>query len=240
MRDVVALAELVVKPWVRVPGGGGTDRMCVATRRQDGDEGDAAWPPAPPAATGSELHDLSTAAAWEGLGGLSAGASSRLLFDYAEPARSDLLTLLFSPRSGAANQVCKVEISGDGQSSYGSEPSAMHLAAPASWNFGRGYEHWVLTEARKRRGASLRSAALAWTAPYWVGRGNFLSPGGVDYQVNCMRRRAVEIPPTHALDPSSRHLSERCAPPSPARVAARCAGRACADWCRAGLHGRLE
>ena len=53
MRDVVALAELVVKPWVRVPGGGGTDRMCVATRRQDGDEGDAAWPPAPPAATGS-------------------------------------------------------------------------------------------------------------------------------------------------------------------------------------------
>ena len=32
MRDVVALAELVVKPWVRVPGGGGTDRMCVTER----------------------------------------------------------------------------------------------------------------------------------------------------------------------------------------------------------------
>ena len=51
MRDVIALAEVVTKPWVRVPGGGGTDRMCVATRRQDSDDGDAVRPP--PAATGS-------------------------------------------------------------------------------------------------------------------------------------------------------------------------------------------
>ena len=203
-----------------------------------------------------ELHHLSMAPVWEGLGGLSAGASSRLLFDYAEPARSDLLTLLFSPRAGAANQVCKVEISGDGQSSYGSEASAMHFPEDTSWNFGRGYEHWILTEARMRRGTSLKSAALAWTAPYWVGQGEFLSPGGVGYQVNCTRRGAEPAAstrfraPERSLGPAAR--TEASGPlvcvlhelmRTPFRLsclAARCAGCACADRHRVGLPRRLE
>ena len=38
---------------------------------------------------------------YDGHGALSAGASSRLLYDYAEPQRSDILDLLFKPNFGA-------------------------------------------------------------------------------------------------------------------------------------------
>ena len=35
---------------------------------------------------------------YDGHGGLSAGASSRLLYDYAEPARSKILDYLYKPK----------------------------------------------------------------------------------------------------------------------------------------------
>ena len=44
-----------------------------------------------------------------GLGGLSGGgATSRLLVDYKEPQRSQLLDILFKPKFGAALQILKV------------------------------------------------------------------------------------------------------------------------------------
>ena len=46
--------------------------------------------------------------AYDGAGGLSAGASSRLLFDYAEPARSEILDFLYKPNFGANLHICKV------------------------------------------------------------------------------------------------------------------------------------
>ena len=52
----------------------------------------------------------------DGIGGLSAGASSRLLYDYPEQQRSDILDLLFKPNFGASLHILKVEIGGDGQS----------------------------------------------------------------------------------------------------------------------------
>ena len=63
---------------------------------------------------------------FDGHGATSAGASSRLLFDYAEPARSEILDYLFKPKFGANLHICKVEIGGDTQSSDGTEPSHMH------------------------------------------------------------------------------------------------------------------
>jgi len=45
---------------------------------------------------------------FHGHGALSAGASSRLLFDYGEPMRSDLLDYLFRPQWGAGLQILKV------------------------------------------------------------------------------------------------------------------------------------
>ena len=58
---------------------------------------------------------------FDGNGGLSAGASSRLLIDYKEPQRSQVLDYLFKPKFGASLQVCKVEIGGDTQSTDGTE-----------------------------------------------------------------------------------------------------------------------
>ena len=75
---------------------------------------------------------------FDGLGALSAGASSRLLLDYPEPYRSQILDFLFLPGFGAALQILKVEIGGDGQSTEGTEASHMHSKGEA--NYQRGYE----------------------------------------------------------------------------------------------------
>ena len=48
---------------------------------------------------------------FDGHGGLSAGASSRLLFDYPEPQRSEILDYLWKPNYGANLHICKVNTS---------------------------------------------------------------------------------------------------------------------------------
>ena len=47
---------------------------------------------------------------FDGIGGVSAGAASRLLYDYADPCRSQILDILFKPKFGASLQYLKVEI----------------------------------------------------------------------------------------------------------------------------------
>ena len=64
-----------------------------------------------------------TGRTFEGLGGLSAGAGSRLLVDYPEPQRGEVLDFLFKPNFGASLHHLKVEIGGDVNSTEGSEPS---------------------------------------------------------------------------------------------------------------------
>ena len=44
---------------------------------------------------------------FDGLGGLSAGAGTRLLFDYPEPQRGELLDLLFKPNFGAGCSISR-------------------------------------------------------------------------------------------------------------------------------------
>ena len=51
------------------------------------------------------------------------------------------------PNFGASLQILKVEIGGDSQSTEGTEPSHMH--APGDENYLRGYEWWLLKEAKK-------------------------------------------------------------------------------------------
>lgn len=54
------------------------------------------------------LDGRTAAHTYEGHGALSAGASSRLLWDYAEPQRSEILDYLFKPNFGAALHMLKV------------------------------------------------------------------------------------------------------------------------------------
>ncbi len=118
---------------------------------------------------------------FEGIGALSAGASSKLLIDYPEPQRGQILDLLFKPGYGASLQHLKVEIGGDVNSTCGTEPAFAHtreeLASPA---FGRGYERWLIQEARKRSPAIIPDA-LQWGAPAWIGGGKFFSQDNADF-----------------------------------------------------------
>src|ERR1700748_361646 len=99
---------------------------------------------------------------FDGIGALSAGASSRLLVDYQEPYRSQILDYLFKPGYGAALQHLKVEIGGDVYSTDGSEPS--HMRAPTDHDYTRGYEWWLIQEARKRNPQIILDT-LPWGAP---------------------------------------------------------------------------
>jgi hypothetical protein len=117
---------------------------------------------------------------FEGLGGLSAGAGSRLLFDYPEPERSQLLDFLFKPNFGAAFHQLKVEIGGDVNLTEGSEPSYARTRTefehPRREYFQRGYEWWLMREARKRN-PKIQLDVLQWGAPDWIGDKEFPDSG---------------------------------------------------------------
>ncbi len=125
-----------------------------------------------------------TGRAFEGFGSLSAGASSRLLYDYPEPYRSDILDYLFKPGFGANIHHLKVEIGGDINSTDGSEPSIaatreeFEHAQPGY--FRRGYEFWLMAEAKKRNPAVILEG-LQWGAPGWIGNGSIYSQDNADF-----------------------------------------------------------
>jgi hypothetical protein len=117
---------------------------------------------------------------FEGIGGVSAGASSRLLIDYPEPQRSQILDYLFKPNYGASLQHLKVEVGGDTNSTDGSEPSHMH--ARTDENYDRGYEWWLMREA-KARNPMIILDALPCGAPGWIGNGRYYSQEMANYLV---------------------------------------------------------
>ncbi|XP_063078852.1 galactocerebrosidase [Engraulis encrasicolus] len=106
---------------------------------------------------------------FDGIGGLSGGgATSRLLINYEEPFRSQILDYLFKPNFGASLQILKVEIGGDAQTTDGTEPSHMHYEGDE--NYFRGYEWWLMKEAKKRN-PDITLIGLPWAFPYWLGKG---------------------------------------------------------------------
>jgi O-glycosyl hydrolase len=115
----------------------------------------------------------------DGIGAISGGGgNSRLLFDYPEPQRSQILDYLFKPGYGAAVQILKVEVGGDTNSTSGAEPSHQHTAADLNCN--RGYEWWLMEQA-KTRNPNIKLYGLAWGAPGWIGNGTFFSTDMVNY-----------------------------------------------------------
>ena len=111
------------------------------------------------------LDGDATGRIFDGLGAASAGASSRLLYDYPEPERSQILDYLFKPGYGAALQRLKVEVGADVNSTDGSEPSFMRT--PADHDSIRGYEWWLMSEAHQRN-PNIILEILPWGAPRWV------------------------------------------------------------------------
>ncbi|XP_075388486.1 galactocerebrosidase isoform X2 [Tenrec ecaudatus] len=106
---------------------------------------------------------------FDGVGAISGGgATSRLLVNYQEPYRSQILDYLFKPNFGASLHILKVEIGGDGQTTDGTEPSHMHYALDE--NYFRGYEWWIMKEAKKRN-PNITLMGLPWSFPGWLGKG---------------------------------------------------------------------
>jgi galactosylceramidase len=116
---------------------------------------------------------------YDGIGAVTGGGgTSPLLIDYVEPQRTQILDYLFKPNYGASLQELYVEIGGDGNSTQGSELSHMHTKTDE--NYYRGYEWWLMEQARQRNPAMVLDAT-AWSAPAWLGNGNFWSQDTADY-----------------------------------------------------------
>jgi hypothetical protein len=127
-----------------------------------------------------KIDGTGTGRVFEGIGGVSAGASSRLLIDYPKPQRSQILDYLFKPDYGASLQHLKVEVGGDTNSTDGSEPS--HMRSRTDENYDRGYEWWLMKEA-KARNPKIFLDILPWGAPGWIGNGKYYSQDMANYIV---------------------------------------------------------
>ncbi|MEI6677889.1 MAG: family 16 glycoside hydrolase [Mariniphaga sp.] len=127
---------------------------------------------------------------YEGIGALSAGASTRLLMDYPEPFRSQVLDFLFKPKYGASLQHLKVEIGGDVNSTCGTEPSHARTREefenPKAEYFQRGYEWWLMNEAKKRN-PEIYLDCLEWGAPGWIGEGKYYSQDNINYMISFIK-----------------------------------------------------
>ena len=141
------------------------------------------------------VNGTSAGRTFDGVGAISGGGgNSRLLVDYPEPQRSQLLDYLFTPGYGAGVQVLKIEIGGDANSTDGAEPSVEHVKGTV--NCSAGYEFWLAQQALARN-PQLQLYGLAWAAPGWIGGGtNYWVQDSIDYLVtwlNCAKSHGLTV-----------------------------------------------
>lgn len=135
------------------------------------------------------IDAMSQGLRFDGHGAISARGTSRLLYDYPESVRSEILDLLFVPGHAASIQVLKVEMGGDAQSGFGTEPS--HRRSHDDSVCLRSRTFWLVREARLRNPA-LVVYVVPWTFPSWVGleRGTeseFYNNDALDYIVSWLQ-----------------------------------------------------
>ena len=132
-----------------------------------------------------ELNGDAGGRRFDGIGIVNGGGATSVLFkDYPEPQRSQILDLVFKPKFGASVSSLLVEIPGDGNSTQGSMSSHMHTRDDL--NYQRGYMWWIMREA-KLRNPDLVLDGAAWSAPGWVGNGNFWTQDMADYYVKWLQ-----------------------------------------------------
>jgi len=143
----------------------------------------AAAAPAPAAtSTSIAVNGASGGRTFDGIGAISGGGgNSRLLTDYPVAEQTQILDYLFKPGYGADLQILKVEIGGDANSTDGSESSIEHTAGSIDCN--TGYEWWLMEQA-KALNPNIKLYGLAWSAPGWIGGGNFWSTDMVNYLIS--------------------------------------------------------
>ncbi|HEV2371471.1 MAG TPA: RICIN domain-containing protein [Streptosporangiaceae bacterium] len=150
--------------------------------------------PRAPITTSVTINGQGTGQVFGGVGAISGGGgNTRLLIDYPEPYRSQILDYLFKPGYGAALQILKVEVGGDADSTDGSESSIEHTRGSVDCN--SGYEWWLMEQA-KARNPDIKLYGLAWGAPGWIGNGNFWSTDMTNYLLawlNCAKSHGLTV-----------------------------------------------
>jgi hypothetical protein len=155
----------------------------------------------PPGQTDITVDAAGTGRTFDGIGAISGGGgNSRLLINYPEPQRSQILDYLFKPGYGASLQLLKAEIGGDTNSTDGAEPSIEHTRGVV--DCGSGYEWWLMEQAKKRN-PHIKLYGLAWGAPGWIGNtgntaggGDFWSQDMIDYLttwLGCAKQHGLTI-----------------------------------------------
>ncbi len=135
------------------------------------------------------INGTSEGRTFDGIGGLSGGGgTSRLLWDYPSRQRDEILDFLFKPNVGASLQILKVEIGSDANSTNGAEAS--HMRARSDSNFNRGYEWWLMEQA-KARNPQIKLYGLEWGAPGWFS-GGFWSQDNIAYLLSWIRHAQSE------------------------------------------------
>ncbi|PQJ72660.1 glycoside hydrolase family 78 protein [Polaribacter butkevichii] len=119
---------------------------------------------------------------FEGIGGVSAGASTDLLYDYEDPIKSQILDVLFKPKFGAGFQHLKVEMGGGENSTCGSEPSHAITREELKNPVSRGYEFWLMKEA-KNRNPNVILEYLPWSFPAYL-KPNIFTEESAEYFVS--------------------------------------------------------
>lgn len=148
--------------------------------------------PADAAATTVVINGQDYGRTFDGVGAVSAGGSSRLLLDYPEPERGRILDYLFTPNFGASLDILKVEIGAEVDATVGAEPS--HAPMRGQVDCHRGYEWWLMDEARKRN-PDIAFYGLMWGAPGWFD-GGIWSSDHIDYLISwldCARANGFTI-----------------------------------------------
>lgn len=128
--------------------------------------GDLPIPPAKGAILPIRLDHVAIGPRFDGAGGI-VDASSRFMFDYPEPQRSEICDFLFKPHFGASFSILKVEVGGDAQQTDGSTASFRHNRGEAP-NFNRSHIWWAIGEAKARR-QDMLLYGLAWGFPGYLG-----------------------------------------------------------------------
>uniref|UniRef100_A0AAY4AYC7 Galactocerebrosidase n=1 Tax=Denticeps clupeoides TaxID=299321 RepID=A0AAY4AYC7_9TELE len=101
---------------------------------------------------------------FDGIGGLSGGGVTSLSLKMNKTRKANCLETYF----GASLHILKVEIGGDAQTTDGTEASHMHYEGDE--NYFRGYEWWLMKEAKKRN-PDITFIGLPWAFPGWIGGG---------------------------------------------------------------------
>ena len=119
------------------------------------------------------INSSRTVNTFDGLGALV--SYGKLLYDYPQKQRDEIMDYLFLPNYGANLQILKVEIGYDGNNTAMSWPSYKRELNEEPV-FDRGYAVWYMKEAKKRNPEIILSA-LHWGYPAWAARTWEKAPG---------------------------------------------------------------